>query len=114
MIQPPITEQELPRLHSDLADLMHQAHNYYETVRMTPFADLASKHITWLALYQVGEEISHLAERLDSIYQAQFSGQADPDDDPPSDPSEMYDWEGPQRADGWPYHKKPDSDPGDM
>jgi len=76
MIQPPITEQELPRLYSDLADLMHQAHEYYETVRMTPFADLASKHITWLALYQVGEEISHLAERLDSTYQAQFQDES--------------------------------------
>ena len=77
MPEKPITQADLPVIAGELSSLIGKLYNKYQGQpnRMAYSGatsdELVAMHDTWINLHQIGESISHLAEQLDSVYQAQ-------------------------------------------
>lgn len=81
MDEKPIDQAELDQLITQMRTKRNALAGWTAVVTELSLAALAAHHEDWLMLYQLGQEISHIAERLDSIYQAQFSTSAPEQED---------------------------------
>src|SRR5579871_1540021 len=73
MPEKPIDQAELDQLIPQMRTARNALTGWTAVVTALGLADLAARHEDWLMLYQLGQQVSHFAERLDSLYQAQLS-----------------------------------------
>lgn len=84
-----ITVQDQQEILSNLLSGVDRLLDIGVIISGVPTNELSDHHNTWLDLYQIGDNIKHLAERLDSVYQSQSTPA--PEDRPaPTEP--LYCW----------------------